>query len=219
MILPRPRGKGRPWLALLLLFLLTATHAAPASNQADVELRTDISTMAVQITQGAPLPPGGCKSGYLWHTTYGGCRIAQTQSESAQCPAGYTGTRVRYRTVYVLQANSADVAYEGWGAWHDSCQALPPATVNFEMLKAPDALQCRSSEFRLRVTYPDGSRASGIALKWDARTGSVALPVTQTDGNGESSNWVTSFDNMQSVIEVSWGASMVKLLGVCIGGS
>lgn len=219
MILPRARGKGRPWLALLFLFLLPATHAAPASNQADVELRTNISTMAVQITQGAPLPPGGCKSGYLWHTTYGGCRIAQAQSESAQCPAGYTGTRVRYRTVYVLQANPADVAYEGWGAWHDSCQALPPATVNFQLLKAPGGVDCRNTEIRVRVTYPDGSRASGISLSWTPSYGGVQSSTTTTDGNGESSNWATNFVNMQMAVQVSWNSSTVRVVGVCIGGT
>ncbi len=130
MFLPSLKGKGRRGLALLclLLFPLTFAQASP-DNQADVELRTNISTMAVQITQGAPLPPGGCVSGYLWHTTYGGCRRAQTQSEAGQCPAGYTGSRIRYRTAYILQANPGDIAYEGWGAWQDGCTPARAAGV------------------------------------------------------------------------------------------
>ncbi|MCP2518802.1 hypothetical protein M5J07_28015 [Achromobacter mucicolens] len=113
--------------ALALTALLVSTHAAvaadPNGKQADVQLKTDLTLMNVQVTQGAPLPPGGCFSGYAWHTTYGGCRLAQSQSESATCPAGYTGSRTRYRTAYILQANHADVAYEGWGPWQDACVA------------------------------------------------------------------------------------------------
>ncbi|MDT4816050.1 hypothetical protein FQZ97_490910 [compost metagenome] len=123
MFLPSLRGKGRPWLALLLFLLSPATSHASTANQADVQLQTDLSTMVIRVDQGAPLPPGGCVGGYSWHTTYGGCRIAQTQAEYAQCPAGYTGNQVRYRTYYVLQANASDVAYEGWGAWQEGCTA------------------------------------------------------------------------------------------------
>ena len=114
-------------LATLTLFpIASALTAAPATNQADVHLRTDIDTMAVQIGQGAPLPPGGCNPGYTWHTTYGGCRIAQKQSESAQCPAGQTGTRERNRVAYALQANPGDIAYDGWSDWEEDCRPVAP---------------------------------------------------------------------------------------------
>lgn len=223
MFLPSMRGKGRAWLALLCLFLspLTFAQATPGPGQADVQLKTNINTMAVQIGQGAPLPPGGCNPGYLWHSSYGGCRIAQTQSETSQCPPGYSGSRVRYRTTYTLQANPADVAVEAWGVWQDSCQAPPPpATVKFEVIKAPDWLHCRWTEFRVRATYPDGTRAAGIELLWDTRGhGALELPVTRTDGNGESSNWVTRFDNMQMSATVSWGVSSIGMSGICVGGT
>ncbi|WP_417223934.1 hypothetical protein, partial [Achromobacter spanius] len=113
MFLPSTRGKGRALLALLFTLLLPTVSQASTANQADVQLGTELNTMVIRVDQGAPLPPGGCVGGYSWHTTYGGCRIAQTQAEYSQCPAGYTGNQVRYRTYYVLQANANDVAYEG----------------------------------------------------------------------------------------------------------
>lgn len=118
-------------LAGLILFPLSAAQAAaPSANQANVNLETDISTMAVQVGQGAPLPPGGCNPGYAWHTTYGGCRIAQKQSESAQCPNGQAGTRSRDRTAFILQADPANVVYEDWGDWKDECRIAGPARSN-----------------------------------------------------------------------------------------
>ncbi|PQZ67601.1 hypothetical protein CQ050_17195 [Achromobacter sp. MYb9] len=123
MFLPSTRGQGRALLALLFALLLPTVSQASTAKQADVQLQTDLNTMVVRVDQGAPLPPGGCVGGYAWHTTYGGCRIAQTQAEYSQCPAGYTGSQVRYRTYYVLQANANDVAYEGWGPWQDGCTA------------------------------------------------------------------------------------------------
>ncbi|MBB1597479.1 hypothetical protein [Achromobacter sp. UMC46] len=129
MFLPSMRGRGRPWLALLFALFLPAASQASTANQADVQLQTDLNTMVIRVDQGAPLPPGGCVGGYSWHTTYGGCRIAQTQAEFAQCPAGYTGNQVRYRNYYVLQANASDVAYEGWSAWQDGCTAARAAGV------------------------------------------------------------------------------------------
>lgn len=123
MFLPSKRGKGRALLALLFALLLPTVSQASTAKQADVQLQTDLSTMVIRVDQGAPLPPGGCVGGYSWHTTYGGCRIVQTQAEYSQCPAGYTGNQVRYRTYYVLQANANDVAYEGWGPWQDGCIA------------------------------------------------------------------------------------------------
>lgn len=127
MFLPSIRGRGRPLLALL--FLLIPALGQAATNEADVQLQTDISTMFVQVDQGAPLPPGGCVSGHTWHTTYGGCRRAESQPETAECPASYTGIRTRYRTAYILQANAYDVVYEGWGAWQDNCTASRGAGV------------------------------------------------------------------------------------------
>lgn len=109
--------------ALALLAVLGLAQVAPAA-QADVQLQTDLHHLSVQINQGAPLPPGGCVAGHSWHTTYGGCRRSETRSETGQCQAGWSGTRTRYRTAYVLQANSQDVAYDAWGPWQDSCS--PP---------------------------------------------------------------------------------------------
>ncbi|WP_063588610.1 hypothetical protein [Achromobacter ruhlandii] len=113
--------------ALALTALLASTHAAAATGsagkQADVQLKTDLTHMNILVTQGAPLPPGGCVAGYAWHTTYGGCRRAESQPEAAACPAGYTGSRTRYRTAYILQANAYDVAYEAWGPWQENCTA------------------------------------------------------------------------------------------------
>ncbi|OZI62100.1 hypothetical protein [Bordetella genomosp. 11] len=108
-------------LAMLLTSIPTYAADAPTGNQADVQLKTDLTHMAIQVNQGAPLPPGGCVSGYSWHTVYGGCRRAVVQSEAGSCPAGYIGSTTRYRTAYVLQANANDVAYDAWGAWQSSC--------------------------------------------------------------------------------------------------
>lgn len=120
MLLPLIWGRARPLLALFTLLLPSLGQAA-AGGEADVQLRTDLNTMFVRVDQSAPLPPGGCVGGYSWHTTYGGCRRVEVQSETAQCDAGWLGTRTRYRNAYVLQANGNDVVYEGWGAWYDSC--------------------------------------------------------------------------------------------------
>lgn len=222
MILPSSKGLGRSLLALLFVFLPLSSQATVV-NQADVRLQTNITTMSVQVNQGAPYPPGGCSAGYLWHTSYGGCRIAQSQSEYQQCPAGYTGSRVRYRNAYILQANPADVAYEAWGAWHDSCQAPPPpATVKMEILKGPDVLHCRFPDYKLRFTYPDGSAASGIDLKWETDPqfdAAVEFPVTRTDSDGVTSNTIVRFASMTAYITVSWGASRFSLIGYCIGGT
>ncbi|WP_155808236.1 hypothetical protein [Bordetella petrii] len=116
---------GRYGLALAgLISSITPSFAAPTGNQADVQLQTDLSHMVIRVDQADPLPPGGCTAGHAWHTTYGGCRRQETRSEVAQCAAGWSGSRIRYRTAYVLQANAADVAYGAWGPWQDSC--TPP---------------------------------------------------------------------------------------------
>ncbi|MNK98183.1 hypothetical protein D3C87_1185410 [compost metagenome] len=113
--------------SLALVALLSSAHAMAATDradrQADVQLKTDVTLMNIQVSQGAPLPPGGCVGGYSWHTTYGGCRRAESQPDSGTCPPGYTGSRTRYRTAHILQANSYDVAYEAWGPWQESCTA------------------------------------------------------------------------------------------------
>lgn len=121
-----PLARHLARLAAYALTMLTVCLAPPAGaqTQADVQLQTDLQHLSVQINQGAPLPPGGCTASHTWHTTYGGCRRAESRSEAGQCPAGWGGTRIRYRTAYILQANSQDVAYDAWGPWQDSC--TPP---------------------------------------------------------------------------------------------
>ncbi|MBJ7264314.1 MAG: hypothetical protein JHC61_11575 [Burkholderiaceae bacterium] len=116
-------------LALSLTSIIWATTSiSPAfathDNQADMQLQTDLSHMAIRIDQAAPMPPGGCTAGYTWHTTYGGCRRQETRSETSACAAGWSGTRTRYRTAYILQANANEVAYEKWGSWQGNC--TPP---------------------------------------------------------------------------------------------
>lgn len=218
MFLPRPRGTGTLWLALLLL--LPSAGNATSTNQANVDLTTNLNTLAVQIGQSPPLPAGGCWSGYAWHTTYGGCRRAEQQSETAQCPAGYTGSQVRYRTAYILQSNPSDVAYTGWGAWQTSCQVVAPTTVNFEVLKRPGGVSCRFPDFLVRATYPNGSPASGISLTWSVvGAGAIDVGASTTNSNGEAGASGTVFPNMQLRVRVSWQSSAVEITGVCIGGT
>ena len=92
---------GRRTLALAALLVSTQVAAAadPNAKQADVQLKTDLTRMNIQVSQGAPLPPGGCIAGYAWHTTYGGCRRAESQPEAGACPAklGAPGKRVARR--------------------------------------------------------------------------------------------------------------------------
>lgn len=112
-------------LSLSLLCLpLCLSSAFASGNQADVQLQTDLSHMAIRVDQTAPMPLGGCTANHTWHTTYGGCRRQETRSETSACTDGWSGTRTRYRTAYVLQANANDVAYEEWGPWQDNC--TPP---------------------------------------------------------------------------------------------
>jgi len=112
-------GRLAPFLVNLILF--TSPALAASGNQADVQLHTDLSHMVIRVDQAAPMPPGGCTAGHTWHTAYGGCRRQEIQSETGQCLAGWSGTRTRYRTAYILQANANDVAYGAWGPWQDSC--------------------------------------------------------------------------------------------------
>lgn len=116
--------------------------------------------MAVHVDQGAPLPSGGCNPGYAWHTTYGGCRIAQKQSESAQCPSGQTGSRSRDRTAFILQADPANVVYEDWGAWEDECRIAGPARSN----------PCKYEPGRTEIVFfrlPGGAPAT--LIRWIGR--------------------------------------------------
>src|SRR5690606_22799455 len=119
------KRQGRRRLALAgVLLPLASPFASPTTNQADVQLQTDLSHMVIRVDQADPLPPGGCTAGHAWHPTFGGCRRQETRSEVAPCAAGWTGSKVRYRTAYILQANAADVAYGDWGPWQESCS--PP---------------------------------------------------------------------------------------------
>lgn len=113
--------------ALAMLLTLPAPSMA-TDNHADMLLQTDLKQMVIRIEQANPMPPGGCTSSHRWHTTYGGCRRQETRSEAGQCPAGWSGSRVRSRNVYILQANANDVAAEQWGAWVDTCVAPSPPT-------------------------------------------------------------------------------------------
>ncbi|MGE8657045.1 MAG: hypothetical protein ACN6O8_09895 [Achromobacter sp.] len=138
------QGRRALLLAGLILFPLAAAQAAaPTANQANVNLETDINTMAVHVGQSAPLPPGGCNPGYAWHTTYGGCRIAQEQSESTQCPVGQTGTRARTRVAYALQADPQNVVYEDWGTWAGDCRAS----------SAPASGDCRYEPGKTEIVF------------------------------------------------------------------
>ena len=122
---------GKQSLALTALLVSTQSFAATDStpHQANVQIKTDLTHLLISVDQGAPLPPGGCNAGFEWNTTHGGCRRADIQPESAACPTGYTGSRTRYRTAYILQANSNDVAYDAWGAWQENCTAPRAAGV------------------------------------------------------------------------------------------
>ncbi|MCZ8411282.1 hypothetical protein O9649_26190 [Achromobacter dolens] len=218
MFLPRPRGTGKLWLALLLL--LPCAGNATSTSQANVDLTTNLNTLAVQIGQSPPLPAGGCWSGYAWHTTYGGCRRADQQSETAQCPAGYTGSQVRYRTAYILQSNPNDVAYTGWGAWQSSCQVVAPTQAVFTILLRPTGVGCRSTEYKVRANYPDGSVAAGITLNWEVvGLGAIDTNVTTTNGRGEASVFGTYFHNLDLRVKVSFGSSSQEIYGICIGGT
>lgn len=155
--------------SLVLTALLLSTHAmaapTPDAKQADVQLKTDLSLMKIQVVQGAPLPPGGCIGGYAWHTTYGGCRRAQSQPESASCPAGYSGSRTRYRTAYILQANANDIAYEPWGPWQDGCTANRAAGV-------VDTVIAKSRGAETGETFPN-SLTGGIASQMQVNYGTL----------------------------------------------
>lgn len=114
-------------LAMLAVSLFAVPLAsAQTSPAADMQLITDLHHMQVQVNQSAPLPPGGCNSGYTWHTTYGGCRKPQIETETAACAANYTGSRTRSRTGYALQANNSDIRYEQWDKWKENCVSSGP---------------------------------------------------------------------------------------------
>lgn len=109
-------------LTMLVVSLFAVPLAfAQSSPAADMQLVTDLHHMQVQVNQSAPLPPGGCNSGYTWHTTYGGCRKPQIETETAACAANHTGSRTRTRTGYALQANGSDIKYGQWSAWAENC--------------------------------------------------------------------------------------------------
>ncbi|CAB3842291.1 hypothetical protein N5C72_19525 [Achromobacter mucicolens] len=188
--------------ALALAALLVSSHAAaaadPPGKQADVQLKTDLTHMNILVTQGAPLPPGGCVAGYAWHTTYGGCRRAESQPESAACPAGFTGNRTRYRTAYILQANAYDVAYEPWGPWQDSCTASRLSGVVDTLIAAANGAE--SGETNNTSTLPP-NLAKGMMVYYGTRFGvtihrpsatlncTYASGTTAGSGNSNSPIW------------------------------
>ncbi|SEK05209.1 hypothetical protein [Achromobacter sp. NFACC18-2] len=191
---------GRRTLALAAL--LISSHAAaaadPTGKQADVQLKTDLTHMNILVTQGAPLPPGGCVTGYAWHTTYGGCRRAESQPESAACPAGFTGSRTRYRTAYILQANAYDVAYEPWGPWQDACTASRLSGVVDSLIAAANGAE--SGETNNTSTLPP-NLAKAMQVNYGTRFGvtihrptatlncTYASGTTSGSGNSTSPIW------------------------------
>lgn len=205
---------------LAFLSTLGMVPVANAVAQADVQLQTDLQHLSVQINQSAPLPPGGCVAGHSWHTTYGGCRRAETQTESTQCPTGYTGSQVRYRTAYILQANPNDVAYTSWGAWQSSCQAVAPSQAVFTILTRPNGVNCRSTEYKVRANYPDGSAAAGVTLNWSVvGIGAINTNTTTTNGRGEASVFGMYFHNQVLKLRVSFGSSSQEIMGICVAGT
>lgn len=213
----RRRSRRALLLAGLILSPLSAAQAAAGNaNQANVTLRTDLNTMTVQVGQRAPLPPGGCTPGYTWHTTYGGCRIAQKQSESTKCPSGQTGTRSRARTAFILQADPANVVYEGWGAWQNSCQApRAPSRVILTWVSWPKSgpVPCDAHlEWKVRATYENGSPAQGLALTWTSYFSSgIEYPgkVITTNANGEASTYSQDLSWVQALVCVVLTESVV----------
>jgi len=193
---------GARALALVGLALAPLAHA---QTQADVQLQTDLQHMSVQVNQGAPLPPGGCIAGYSWHTVYGGCRRAETQSETTQCPDGYVGTQVRYRTAYILQANPADVAHEDWGPWQQNCQAPRGAgVVDTVIAKARGAEYSGTNNFKgtaisssthkqiwkgMQVNY---GTMYGVTLYRPAATLTCLWAIGSTAGSGNSTGTIWS---------------------------
>jgi len=189
---------GRRALALTALLVSTnaAAAAEPNGKQADVQLKTDLTLMKVQISQGAPLPPGGCISGYAWHTTYGGCRLAQSQSESATCPAGYSGSRTRYRMAYILQANQADVAYEGWGPWQDACVAARLPGIVDALIAGVNGGESGWSDNHSTIVTPNLQRAMlvyygtryGVTIHRPSATLNCLFASGTTAGSGNSNS-------------------------------
>ncbi|OZI26051.1 hypothetical protein CAL26_01470 [Bordetella genomosp. 9] len=190
------RRWGALLLALAMLFTSIHTDAAnaPTGNQADVQLKTDLTHMVIQINQGAPLPPGGCNAEYAWHTVFGGCRRAVVQSEAGPCPAGYIGSSTRYRTAYILQANANDVAYDPWGAWQNTCARARASGVIGTVLA-----QVRGTENgeTFGSNLPDSIEKQmqvgqgtlfGVTIDRSTATLVCAYASGTTPGGGESSN-------------------------------
>jgi len=190
------KRQGRRRLAIAgVLLPLASPFASPTSNQADVQLQTDLSHMVIRVDQADPLPPGGCTAGHAWHPIFGGCRRQETRSEVAQCAAGWTGSKVRYRTAYVLQANAADVAYGEWGPWQDSC--TPPrraGVVDTVIAKARGKENGESSNSsnlsanikkQMQVNY---GTMYGVTVYRPSATLNCIYASGTTSSSGESSN-------------------------------
>jgi len=109
-------------LAAVMTMTAAEADAVPESPAADVQLSTELDRISVQVDQGAPFAPGGCRADYRWHTTYGGCRRQEAVTQIEPCPPGHMGTRTRQRTAYILQADANNVAHGPWEPWRDTCQ-------------------------------------------------------------------------------------------------
>lgn len=158
---------GRCAFALAAFLLpLTSSFAVPPSNQADVQLQTDLGHMVIHVGQAEPLPPGGCTAGYSWHTTFGGCRRVVPESETSSCPANYKGNQVRTRSAFVLQANSNDIAYGPWSAWQSSCVYSPPITCRYDVYKYMITEDVRKRSDTMYRFYTNGTNdATHVGLQ------------------------------------------------------
>jgi len=191
-----------PLLLCALPTLCCAKSLAP--NTGDIDLVSEI-TMHVQIAQ----PGGACASGYVWHTTYGGCRraVAQEEQQRETCGADYTGeqTRVRARTQYILQSSgqAIDGPWHAWSAWDRSaCTAVPrrvpgviPSLIA-QVLGGGVAFYTNGAPTPKALPFrmPWGNRgsvlqSSSYAITLDRTTAQLrcVLGIETSSGNGESS--------------------------------
>lgn len=169
--------------AASVLFIASAAALAADSADANVQLQADVRNMAINVQQGAPLPPGGCQAGHSWHSGYGGCRraVSEPETQYVSCPAGYNGnaSRARYRTNYVLQANSADVAYGSWGEWSaddtSSCSLAAMPGLSQPLLERTSA-----SGWIFNQLYMDHATGRLVCGWFQVFQGSTSDPGSQT---------------------------------------
>jgi len=195
---------------VLVLTALLIPPPAMAQPKADVRLNTELNRMSVRIDQGAPLPPGGCQSGYAWHTTYGGCRRQEAVTESAPCPTGQTGSRTRQRTAYILQADARNIAHGPWEPWRDTCQRPRAQGVMDQVIvratsaaffappESPQLIKSFSSDKRKGIVRAmraaDGKSVFGITLDRSSAklhcVYSSYIDVASGDGTAYGGWWV-----------------------------